>query len=152
MAGRMYGVQHELVGGEPIAVCHDRVGNEPVVLIFARRRRPPDSRRAGQFRQGLRGRRMIWMRMRHEDPANRPRRALLDRFDVRIDERPGIQYRDFVLTQQVSIRARPGHRAGIRRDQAPDSGSQRRYQTGCELCAQSGSPGQAGLLAQPVTT
>ena len=58
-----------------------------------------------------------------EDPANRTRGGIDDGLDVRIDRGTRVDHRDprYRVAEQIRVRARPGHHAGIRRGEPHDS-------------------------------
>ena len=83
------------------------------VLVRTVRRCHADQYRTGFGRQRRRARRMIRMRVRSENPLDRTGRFGDDFLEMLIDTRARIDDRNLCIANQVRIRTRPGHHAGI---------------------------------------
>jgi hypothetical protein len=120
---------------EALAVRGLPVRREGRVLRVAGRCRVADHLRARRLLQRTRRRRVIAMRVRAEDPANAPATRVEDRRDVPVERRARVDHRDLVLADEVGVGPRPGHLAGIRRDEARDEPIEALRHTGDDVVA-----------------
>ena len=112
MLARMTGGGDDFDIADDIAVADDSIG----LIKHAARRDDP---RACSALQRRRGRSMIGVTMRDQDRIEL-RHRVVDRVDVRIDRRPGIE-RDR-LVDQIRPRAVQRERSGVRSSNAADQG------------------------------
>ena len=142
VARRVQDAQREAGDLQALAVRELAIGGERRILPFRVLRAHPEHRRTGARLQRRRRRRMVDVGMGAEDPLDLPARGVEDCFEMRLDHRTGIDHRDARrgVAEQIGVRARPGHRAGIRRGEAANARRHLHRHTGHDLVGSGAFP------------
>ncbi len=116
MARRVNRSQSDAAEIDALPVLQHEIGLEARILALAGRRGAPEHLRAGGSLDRCRGRRMVHVRMRAQDPLDVAEAE--DLLDVRGDVRPRVDHGMLVFTHDIGVGAGPGHHPGVRCNQA----------------------------------
>ncbi len=118
----MQRLQPSLVVLQDVAVGQAEVRRISRVLIAVVRGRPAIDDRTGPLPQRRRAGRVVRMRMRADDAFHRAVAHLEDPLEMHLIGRAGIDHEPAPRAHHVGVRAGPGERARVRRDDPPDVG------------------------------